>query len=124
VDAKQTADAALVVYAQEKVASVRRLHRLRPRMAVLSAREQMEEGEVNRARSIIGSEFVCRIGRPTTIGGRAAIVPHVSAGPGLPASTSICSTSPINGLRAIGLRTHGRVLGRQFERFARRARLD
>ena len=78
LDAKQTADAALVVYAQEKVASVRRLHRLRPRMAVLSAREQMEEGEVNRARSIIGSEFVCRIGRPTTIGGRAAIVPLVS----------------------------------------------
>ena len=32
-DAKQTADAALVVYAQKKVASVRRLHRLRPRMA-------------------------------------------------------------------------------------------
>jgi trans-L-3-hydroxyproline dehydratase len=48
------------------------------RMAVLSARGQMAEGDVYRARSIIGSEFVCRIARPTTIGGRPAIVPIIS----------------------------------------------
>jgi trans-L-3-hydroxyproline dehydratase len=48
------------------------------RMAVLSARGQMAEGDVYRARSIIGSEFVCRIARPTTIGRRPAIVPIIS----------------------------------------------
>ena len=39
------------------------------RMAVLSARGLMGEGDVYRARSIIGSEFVCRIARKATIGG-------------------------------------------------------
>jgi trans-L-3-hydroxyproline dehydratase len=48
------------------------------RMATLSARGLMTEGDVYRARSIIGSEFVCRIARPATIGGRPAIVPIVS----------------------------------------------
>jgi proline racemase len=48
------------------------------RMAVLSARGLMGQGDVYRARSIIGSEFVCRIARPTTIGGRPAIVPIIS----------------------------------------------
>ncbi len=48
------------------------------RMAVLSARGLMEEGDVYRARSIIGSEFVCRIARRTTIGGRPGIIPAVS----------------------------------------------
>ena len=45
-------------------------------MATLSARELMGEGDVYRARSIIGSELICRIAaRPTTIGG---IIPAVS----------------------------------------------
>ena len=47
-------------------------------MAVLSAHVLMEEGDIYRARSIIGSEFVCRIARRTTIGGRPAIIPAVS----------------------------------------------
>ena len=38
------------------------------RMATLSARGLMGEGDVYRARSIIGSEFICRIECPTTIG--------------------------------------------------------
>jgi len=48
------------------------------RMATLSARGLMTEGEVYRACSIIGSEFVCRIARSTTIGGRPAIIPIIS----------------------------------------------
>jgi trans-L-3-hydroxyproline dehydratase len=47
------------------------------RMATLSARGLMGEGDVYRARSIIGSELICRIARPTTIGGRPAIIPAV-----------------------------------------------
>ena len=35
-------------------------------MATLSARGLMTEGDVYRARSIIGSEFVCRIARLTS----------------------------------------------------------
>ena len=53
-------------------------------MAVLIARGLMAWGDVYRARSIIGSEFVCRIARPTTIGGRQGIVQLFRAGPGLP----------------------------------------
>jgi proline racemase len=48
------------------------------RMATLAARGSMTESDVYRARSIIGSEFLCRIARPTTVGGRPAIVPIVS----------------------------------------------
>jgi trans-L-3-hydroxyproline dehydratase len=48
------------------------------RMATLSARGLMTEGDVYRARSIIGSEFVCRIAWLATIGGRPAIIPVVS----------------------------------------------
>ncbi len=48
------------------------------RMAVLSARGLMTEGDVYRARSIIGSEFVCRIARRAEIGGRPGIVPIIS----------------------------------------------
>jgi proline racemase len=48
------------------------------RMAVLSARGLMTEGDVYRARSIIGSEFVCRIARKTAVGGRPAIAPIIS----------------------------------------------
>jgi proline racemase len=47
-------------------------------MAVLIARGLMAQGDVYRARSIIRSEFVCRIGRPTTIGDRSGIVPIIS----------------------------------------------
>jgi trans-L-3-hydroxyproline dehydratase len=48
------------------------------RMAVMAARGAFKAGEIYRARSIIGSEFVCRIARETSIAGRAAIVPVVS----------------------------------------------
>ena len=48
------------------------------RMATLSARALMGEGDVYRARSIIGSEFVCRIARSAAIAGRPAIVPVIS----------------------------------------------
>jgi trans-L-3-hydroxyproline dehydratase len=47
-------------------------------MATLGARGLMTGGDVYRARSIIGSEFVCRIAGRTTIGGRPAIVPIIS----------------------------------------------
>jgi trans-L-3-hydroxyproline dehydratase len=48
------------------------------RMAVLSAHGQMAEGDVYRARSIIGSEFVCQIARRATIRDRPTIVPIIS----------------------------------------------
>jgi trans-L-3-hydroxyproline dehydratase len=48
------------------------------RMATLHARGAMRPGDVYRARSIIGSEFACHIGRETTVGGRAAIVPVIA----------------------------------------------
>jgi proline racemase len=48
------------------------------RMAVLHARGQMTTGETYRARSIIGSEFLCTIAGETTVGDRPAIVPTVS----------------------------------------------
>jgi proline racemase len=44
----------------------------------LSARGLMTEGDVYRARSIIGSEFISRIARSTVVGDRPAIVPLVS----------------------------------------------
>jgi trans-L-3-hydroxyproline dehydratase len=94
------------------------------RMAVLSARGQMSEGDVYRARSIIGSEFVCRIARQANIGAGRPSCQSFRAGPGLAASVSICWTRPIRGRRAIGSRILGRALGRQFERLARFARLN
>ena len=42
------------------------------RMATLAARGALQIGEVYRARSIIGSEFVCRIAGETTVAGRPA----------------------------------------------------
>ena len=48
------------------------------RMATLVARGLMKPGERYRARSIIGSEFVCRVARETTVAGRPAVVPVVS----------------------------------------------
>ena len=48
------------------------------RMATLVARGQLKPGEVYRARSIIGSEFVCRVARETTVAGRPAIAPVIS----------------------------------------------
>ena len=47
-------------------------------MATLAARGLMTDGDIYRARSIIGSEFLCRIARPATVGGRPAIVPIIS----------------------------------------------
>src|SRR6185437_1855864 len=40
------------------------------RMATMSARGLMKEGDVYHARSIIGSEFVRRVARDATVGGR------------------------------------------------------
>jgi len=48
------------------------------RMATLSARGLMKPGDVYRARSIIGSEFLCRIARFTVIAGRPAVIPIIS----------------------------------------------
>jgi len=48
------------------------------RMAVLSAQGLMKAGDVYRARSIIGSEFVCRITRDAEVGGKRAITPVIS----------------------------------------------
>jgi trans-L-3-hydroxyproline dehydratase len=48
------------------------------RMAVLHARGEMQVGERFIGRSIIGSEFHCKIERAVDIGGRPAIVPIIS----------------------------------------------
>jgi proline racemase len=48
------------------------------RMAVLHARGQMRPGERYRARSIIGSAFLCGIEGTTDLGGHPAILPTVS----------------------------------------------
>ncbi len=48
------------------------------RMAVLYAQGRMKPGDVYRARSIIGSEFICGIESTTALGAKAAIVPTVS----------------------------------------------
>jgi len=48
------------------------------RMAVLHAQGKMNPGDVYRARSIIGSEFICGIDSTTSLGENAAIVPTVS----------------------------------------------
>jgi proline racemase len=48
------------------------------RMAALSARGLMKPGDVYRARSIIGSEFLCGIARITAIAGRPAVIPIIS----------------------------------------------
>ncbi|MDH4019848.1 MAG: proline racemase family protein [Xanthomonadales bacterium] len=48
------------------------------RMAVLHAEGRMGVGDVYRARSIIGSEFVCGIGSTTLLDGKPAIIPAVS----------------------------------------------
>lgn len=48
------------------------------RMAVLHARGIMTPGMVYRARSIIGSEFVCGIEQETQVGDQPAIIPTVS----------------------------------------------
>ena len=48
------------------------------RMASLHARGLMKPGDLYRARSIIGSEFLCGIARETAIAGRPAIVPVIS----------------------------------------------
>jgi proline racemase len=48
------------------------------RMAALHARGLMKPGERYRARSIIGSEFLCAIASETTVAGRPAIMPTIS----------------------------------------------
>ena len=48
------------------------------RMAVLHAQGQLAVGGRYRARSIIGSEFVCGIESLTSVGGRNAVVPTIS----------------------------------------------
>ncbi|MGA9573755.1 MAG: proline racemase family protein [Lysobacterales bacterium] len=48
------------------------------RMAVLHAQGRMVVGDIYRAASIVGSEFVCGIESTTSLDGKAAIVPTVS----------------------------------------------
>jgi len=48
------------------------------RMAVLHARGEMAVGDAYLARSLIGSEFQCRIAEEATIGARQAIIPEIS----------------------------------------------
>lgn len=48
------------------------------RMAVLRARGKMAVGDVYRARSIIGSEFICTIEEDVLIGDTPAILPSIS----------------------------------------------
>ncbi|MFZ2103483.1 MAG: proline racemase family protein, partial [Oricola sp.] len=48
------------------------------RMSVLHAKGRMAVGERYLARSIIGSEFDCRLAAATELGGRPAIVPEIS----------------------------------------------
>jgi len=48
------------------------------RMAVLAARNQLKVGELFVGRSMIGSEFHCRIDREASVGGKPAIVPVIS----------------------------------------------
>ena len=48
------------------------------RMATLHARGRMKVGDRYRARSIIGSQFDCRIAAETTLAGRPAITPIIS----------------------------------------------
>jgi len=48
------------------------------RMAVLHARGEMAVGERYVARSLIGSEFQCRIAAETAAGGKPAITPEIS----------------------------------------------
>jgi len=48
------------------------------RMAVLHAKGRMKIGDVYRAKSIIDSEFICRIEKETTVGGHPAILPSIS----------------------------------------------
>jgi proline racemase len=48
------------------------------RLAVLHAQGRLSKGDVYRARSIIGSEFLCGIDSTTSLGGKEAIIPTVS----------------------------------------------
>ena len=75
----------------------------------------MNERDVYRARSIIGSEFVCRIARPAEIGGRPGIVPIIS---GRAWITGVNQYMLDPGLAVIGLRTLGPAKGKQPERLA------
>lgn len=48
------------------------------RMAVMLAKGQMGAGDIYHARSVIDSEFRCRIVKQTELQGRAAIIPEIS----------------------------------------------
>ena len=47
-------------------------------MAVLHAQGRMAVGDIYRARSIIGSEFICGIDSEISLEGHAAIIPTVT----------------------------------------------
>ena len=49
------------------------------RMAALHAKGRMQVGDRYRARSIIGSEFLCNIESETSLGDTPAIVPSISS---------------------------------------------
>ena len=75
-------------------------------------------------RPVIGLKFACRIARPTTIGGRPAIVPLVSGRAWITGVNQYMLHPADPWPSGYRLRIRGCVLGRQFERFARLARLD
>jgi proline racemase len=84
------------------------------RMATLSARGLMGEGDAYCARSIIGSEFICRIACPTTIGGRPAIIPAVSGRAWITGVSQYMLDPADPRPSGYGFLTHGRALGSQF----------
>jgi trans-L-3-hydroxyproline dehydratase len=81
---------------------------------LLSAHGLMGEGDVYRARSIIGSEFICRIACPTTIGGRPAIIPAVSGRAWITGVSQYMLDPADPRPSGYGFLTHGRALGSQF----------
>jgi len=93
-------------------------------MAVLIARGLMARGDVCRARSVIRSEFVCRIPRPTTIGDRSGTVAIISGWAWITGVSQYMLDPADPWPQATGYRMRGRALGRQFERYARFARLS
>jgi hypothetical protein len=92
------------------------------RMAGLSAGE-LKASDVYRARSIIGSEFVCRIPRRAQIRGRPAIIPAISSRGWITGVSQYMLDPEDPWTRATACLTLGRASGRQFERLARFARL-
>ena len=93
-----------------------------PRMAVLDALGQMAEGDVYRACSVIGTGSCLE--SPARLGWAAGRFQSFRARAWITGVNQYMLDPAIHGREAIGYRIRGRVLGRQFERFARIARLS